>query len=560
MQFRILGPVEVLDDAGTPVAIGGVRERALLALLLLFANEVVSSERLVDQVWGVRRSDGVLHALRVHISRLRRALRSAGGDNLLLTRPPGYVLQVGRQTVDAARFADLLVRSRQRAGSGDHAAAAADLRDALALWRGPALSGLGGATFVPAHAARLEEARLTAVEQRIEYDLGAGRHAEIIGELGQLTTEHPLREGLWRARMLALYRCRRQAEALQVYQDLRDLLRGELGLEPSAALTDLHQAILRHEPRLEPPAAPASVSDIAGGGRPQTRYARQNGINIAYQVVGDGPVDLVLVPGFVSNVDLYWEDAAWRQILGRLSVGRRLILWDKRGTGQSDPVHRVPTLEERVEDLLAVMDAASCERATLLGISEGGPMSLLLAADHPQQVTSLILYGVTPRFSRGPGWPWGWSQESFTAALTEIDEDWGSGALLDLFAPANAGDKTARYAWGRAQRAGASPAMARAVMEAMFDIDCRDILPGITVPTLVLQRAGDRCSPLPAAQYLAKQIPVAQLVQMPGENHLITLGPLDPILDEIDRFLLSVPPTPALAAMQTEPASAYEFS
>jgi len=543
VEFRILGPVEALDDAGEPVAIGGVRERALLARLLLSANEAVSTDRLVGDLWGEQQTAGSLHALRVHISRLRRALLAAGGGHLLLTRPHGYLLQVDPHTVDASRFEGLLAKSRQRATQDDHEAAASSLREALAQWHGPALAGLGDAPFVRAHAARLEETRLAAVEQRIEHDLARGRHTEIVGELDQLTADHPLREGIWGARMLALYRSGRQADALRVYHDLRDLLRDQLGLEPSAKLTGLHQSMLRHESWLDAPQAPAPAACPAPAKQtpPPTRYAKRDGVSIAYQVVGDGPSDLVLVPGFVSNVDLYWEDPGWRQVIEWLTVGRRLILWDKRGTGQSDPVHRAPTLDERVEDLLAVMDAASSERVTLLGISEGGPMSLLLTATHPHRVRSLILYGVTPRFSHAPDWPWGWTQNVIDEALVEIDKNWGNGALLDRFAPTRTGDDVARRAWGRTQRAGASPAMARAVMEAMVDIDCRDILPAITVPTLILHRPGDLISPLSGAQYLVDHIPGARMVQVPGDNHLITFGAIEPIIDEIERFLAQAP-------------------
>lgn len=541
MEFRILGPVEVFDDAGAPVAVGGVRERAVLALLLLSAGDVVSADRLIDGIWGQRRTNGSLHALRVHVSRLRRALRSAARDDLLLTRPAGYALRVSdRDTFDAAHFDDLVRSSRRLAAGGDDASAATTLRQALALWRGSALAGLADAPFVSAQAARLEEMRLAAVEERIEHDLACGRHTELVGELEQLTADHPFRERIWGARMLALYRCGRQADALRAYDDLRALLRDQLGLDPSAAVTELHQAVLRHEPRLDMPRALAArvpSSATADTEPPTTRYAKRDGVNIAYQVLGDGPVDVVLVPGFVSNVDQYWNDPGWRQIFERITAARRLILWDKRGTGQSDPVHDVPTLDDRVEDLLAVMDAAGSERATLVGISEGGPMSLLLAATHPERVNSLILYGVSPRFSQAPGWPWGWTEQTVATLLAEIDSDWGSGALLAMFAPTRTGDAAARAAWGRSQRAGASPAMARATMEAMVTIDCRDVLPAIDVPTLVLHRPGDLVSPLPAAHYMADRIRTASLVEVPGDNHLLTFGAVEPLLDEIERFL-----------------------
>lgn len=548
MELRILGPVDVLDDAGVRLAVGGARERALLALLLLNANQVVSIHRLVDDLWGERCTDGSVHALRVHVSRLRRALRqAAGGEEVLLTRPHGYLLQVEPGTLDAGRFEALQSRSRQHAAAGDHAAAADALREALTEWRGPALADVLDVPFVRAQAARLEETRLAVVEQRLDHDLACGRHAELVGELEHLTTLHPLRERLWGALVLALYRSGRQADALGAYQAVRSRLQDELGLEPSLPLTRLHGAVLRHDPKLDwsPTPSPStprwSVAELAAG-PPTTRYAKNDGVNIAYQVVGSGPTDLVLVPGFVSHLDLAWENPGWRRIFERLAARHRLILWDKRGTGLSDPVRRVPTLDERVEDLLAVLDAAGSEQATLLGISEGGPMSLLFAASHPDRARGLVLYGVSPRFSQAPDWPWGWTRAEITAILTELEEAWGEGALLRLFAPSMAGNEIAQRAWGRTQRAGASPAMARAVMEAMVAFDCRDILPGVRVPTVLLHRRGDRVAHVEGARHMAAHIPGARLVEFPGEDHLISTGETDPIIDQVESFLAGTLP------------------
>jgi pimeloyl-ACP methyl ester carboxylesterase len=473
--------------------------------------------------------------------------QAAGGADVLLTRPHGYLLQVDPGNVDAERFEARRIRSRQCADAGDHAAAADTLREALAEWRGPALADVLDVPFVRAQAVRLEETRLAAVEQRVDHDLACGRHAELIGELEHLTTLHPLRERLWGALVLALYRSGRQADALAAYQGLRSLLQNDLGLEPSSPLTQLHGAVLRHDPTLDwsptPPTSAARSSVAApAAGPPPTRYAKNEGVNIAYQVIGRGPPDVVLVPGFVSHLDLAWENAGWRRIFERLAARCRLILWDKRGTGLSDPVHRVPTLDERVEDLLAVLDAAGSEQATLLGISEGGPMSLLFAGSHPRRARSLVLYGVSPRFSQGPDWPWGWTQPEIAAILTELEEAWGQGALLDLFAPGVAGDETARHNWGRTQRAGASPAMARAVMEAMVAFDCRDLLPAIRIPTLVLHRRGDRVARVEGARHLAAHIPGARLVEFTGDNHLITAGEVAPILDQVESFLAGTVP------------------
>ncbi len=251
MEFRILGPLEVFDGAGRPVAVGGSRERAVLALLLLSANRVVSTERLVDELWPYDSPDGALHALRVYTSRLRTALRTAGAPDLVITRPPGYLAQVSPDAVDATRFEALVTAGRARVAAGDHAGGSEALGEALALWRGQALADVVDVPAVRAEAARLDEARLVGLEERVDADLACGRHREVVAELEWLTGENPLRERFWGQRMLALYRCGRQADSLRVYQNLRRALRGGLGLEPSAALTRLEHAMLRQAPDLD---------------------------------------------------------------------------------------------------------------------------------------------------------------------------------------------------------------------------------------------------------------------------------------------------------------------
>jgi DNA-binding SARP family transcriptional activator/uncharacterized short protein YbdD (DUF466 family) len=263
VEFRILGPLEVVVG-GRGLALGGSRERALLARLVLSTNQVVPSQRLAEDLWGEALPAGAIQALQVHVSRLRKVLREGGLDHVLVTSPPGYVLRVEDEAVDAARFEALVARGRRLSAGGDHQAAGAVLRRALALWRGPALADVVLAPFARAEGARLEEERLAALEDRIEADLACGRHGELIADLEALTRAHPFREQLWAQRMLALYRAGRQAEALRGFQELRRLLGEELGIEPSAALRRLESAISRHEPELDwqPPRAvvpPAST-------------------------------------------------------------------------------------------------------------------------------------------------------------------------------------------------------------------------------------------------------------------------------------------------------------
>ena len=248
VEFRILGPLEVADG-GRVVDLGGPRERVLLARLLVSANLVVSADRLAGDLWPGEPPAHWLATLRVYISRLRRAL--GPGAAVVLTEPPGYRLRLAAGQLDADVFERLVAAARRDLAEGRPGASAAGLRGALGLWRGPALSGAADLPFARADAARLEEARLGAVEDWVEAELGCGNHAGMAAELDGLVTSHPLRERLRGQRMRALYRCGRQADALRAYQELRAYLGEELGLEPAAALRELESAILRQDPALD---------------------------------------------------------------------------------------------------------------------------------------------------------------------------------------------------------------------------------------------------------------------------------------------------------------------
>src|SRR4051794_37449011 len=221
---------------------------------------------------------------------------------------------------------------------------------------------------------------------------------------------------------------------------------------------------------------------------PQTRYAKSGDVNVAYQVVGDGSIDLLFAPGFVSHVDLYWTDPLLTSFMRRLASFSRLIIFDKLGTGASDPVSHVPTLEERVEDMRAVLDAAGSERPALFGISEGGPMSVLFAASHPDRISALVLYGSYARGTPAPDY-FPETQEEYDELAERMDvavTNWGEGRALDIFAPSFADSAALRSAWALFERAASSPAMVRGVVEASRQVDVRAVLPTIAVPTLVL--------------------------------------------------------------------------
>src|SRR5215210_5528947 len=247
MQFGILGPLEVRAD-GRSVPLGGAKPRAVLAVLALHANRPVSGERLAVALWGEDVPPGAVKTVQVYVARLRKALAD---PEVLVTTPAGYRLRVRPGELDAERFERLVADGREALAAGGAEQAAAELREALELWRGPPLADLASAPFAPAEIARLEEQHLAAVEVRVEADLAAGRHAELVGDLQQLTAQHPWRERLHAHLMLALYRSGRQADALGAYRHARDVLVDQLGIEPATELSELHEAILAHDPAID---------------------------------------------------------------------------------------------------------------------------------------------------------------------------------------------------------------------------------------------------------------------------------------------------------------------
>ena len=269
-----------------------------------------------------------------------------------------------------------------------------------------------------------------------------------------------------------------------------------------------------------------------------TQYADSDGVSIAYQVHGEGPLDLVFVPGFVSHVEMYMGDPTVARFFRRLASFSRLIVFDKREQGLSDRTGRPPTLEESMDDLKAVMDAAGCERPAIFGISEGGPMSMLFAATHPNRVSSLVLYGTFARLSRAPDFPLGLPAVAFDRWAEMVRREWGGPVGIDLWAPSLVGDKSFERSWAHLLRHGTSPAGGIALLDLYREIDARAALPAIDAPALILHRRDDRVVRFEHGTYLAERIPKATLVELEGTDHIFFGGDQDTILDEVEEFLV----------------------
>ena len=284
----------------------------------------------------------------------------------------------------------------------------------------------------------------------------------------------------------------------------------------------------------EPAWVPPAASEI-----PETRYARSGDVSIAYQVLGNGPVDVVFVMGWVSHLEYFWTEPSFASFLRRLSSFCRLILFDKRGTGLSDrvPPAELPTLERRMDDVRAVMDAAGSQRAVLCGVSEGAAMSALFAATYPQKTAGLVMFGPYAKRVRGAGYPWGPTEAEREHFLEEIEREWGGPVGLEERAPSLAGDPHFRQWWATYLRMSASPAAAVALTRMNSQADIRNILPNVAVPTLVLHRTGDQCLRVEEGRYFASLIPGARFVELAGVDHLPFVGDQDAILNQIQAFL-----------------------
>ncbi len=275
---------------------------------------------------------------------------------------------------------------------------------------------------------------------------------------------------------------------------------------------------------------------------PPVRYARSGQVNIAYQILGSGDIDIVFVMGWVSHLEWFWKEPEFSRFLKRLASFSRLILFDKRGTGLSDrvPYNELPTLEQRMDDVRAVMEAAGSERAILCGVSEGGPMCALFAATYPEKTIALVMMGSYARRLKSEDYPWGPTEQQRELFLDEIRRNWGGPVGIETRAPSRASDTDFRNWWATYLRMGASPGAALALTQMNAQIDIRHILKTVQVPTLVLHRQYDRCLVVDEGRYLANNIPEATFIELPGEDHLPFVGNQEEFLQPIESFVAGV--------------------
>lgn len=271
---------------------------------------------------------------------------------------------------------------------------------------------------------------------------------------------------------------------------------------------------------------------------PETRYARRGDDYIAYQTVGSGPPDILFMSAWFSHVDGRWEEPRFAAMLNRIATMGRLIVFDKRGSGASDPLAAAePTWEDWADDISAVLDATDSERATVIGVGDSGPLAMLFAASHPQRVTSLVLINTGARLVRGPDYPWGLTDDEVEHFLRRTRETWGTGGIADVFSPSASSDERYRQWWARYQRMGSSPGRSTMMARLVFAVDVRNILSTIHVPTLVIHRKDFRFFPVELGRYLGEHIANAKYVELPGADGFIYLGDTDAVLSEVEEFV-----------------------
>ncbi len=281
------------------------------------------------------------------------------------------------------------------------------------------------------------------------------------------------------------------------------------------------------------------------------RYAKSGDLNIAYIVEGDAPlpeaagsagrardrIDLVWIPPWISQVEYLWSEASLTAVMDRLTGFARVISFDRRGSGLSDPLSGAPTLEEQMDDVIAVMDAAGCERAAIAGTLEGGPMAVLFAATHPDRVSALVLYATFARATWAPGYEWAWDAEERDARMDQLVDHWGEGWVAGSVAPSLMAHPEFMEWAGRLERLAASPSTIKRIFDLIGRFDVRDVLPSIRVPTLVLHRRDDSFINIEHSRFMAERIPGAKLVELEGGDNMFSIGDSDALLGEIEEFL-----------------------
>lgn len=502
-SVRTLGFPEIrCDDRLCPLAL---RKGLALLVYLAEAKGPVGRDAIATLLWPESPAEVVRARLRRLLHRLQLAL--------------GEVLAADRATVRLSVALDLEIDSHRFEAACDRGA----FEHACALYQADFLDGFSAGDcpqFDEWAFFRREALRgraIQALERVVQEKQAAGDYASAAAHAHRLVALDPLSEIYARHLIRNLMLGGDRVAAARQFEALKQRLRDELDVAPEAETTAL----------LETNAAAT----------PPTRYVSGGSVHLAFQTYGEGPTDILLLPGFVSHVERVWEDADCRAFLSSLAEMGRLILFDRRGVGLSDRVGFSPRAEATAQDIGTVLDAAGSRRTVLFGASEGGPACIRFAAEHPGRVAGLILFDSLAKGSFAPDYPHALHADQFDAWLQQIVSGWGGPAGIETFAPSLAGDAKARAWWAGLLRAASSPGAIKGVLEALRDTDVRPLLGRIAVPTLVLHRRGDRAVRIGAGRHLADHIPQARFIELDGADHWAFAGNRQAVLDSIAPFI-----------------------
>ncbi|HVE95643.1 MAG TPA: alpha/beta fold hydrolase [Pseudonocardiaceae bacterium] len=552
VSVRIFGllELEVRGRRFGPRDLGGAKPKQLLELLLLHRGQTLSKDRLADELWGEKLPQRVAATIESYVSQLRRLLdvEPGLGRQVIVTDHGGYRLAGGELSVDADRF-DALVRRAASAGLVERRAV---LEAATALARGELFADEPDAAWVQPPREHYRAGRVQALIHLAECCLELADHPAAIAAAARVLALEPTSERAARVAMRAHHALGDRDEALRVHARCRAALADALGVDPGSRTAELHVAILRGEDptallrRTDGPARTAP----RGAALP-VRYADCGGARIAYQVVGRGPVDLVFVPSFVTNLGATWDDPTYAAFLKHLATMSRLILFDKRGTGLSDPALDLPSTRERADELIAVLDAAGSQRAVLFGVCGGGSVCVQAAVDYPDRTAGLVLHGSSARLIRTDDYPWGWSPEQHERFLAAFEQAWLTGGRPERRNPGLAANPRYRDWFARYVRLAASPFTARRIADMNASIDIRSLLPKVRTQCLVITRREDVWLSADNSRYLARHIDGAQLLELPGVDHDPWVGETEPVLAAVTEFLGRVADQAGLVAQNT---------
>jgi DNA-binding SARP family transcriptional activator/pimeloyl-ACP methyl ester carboxylesterase len=507
LSLRTFGFPEIRrDDQPAQLAL---RKGLALLVYLAEAKGPVARDVVATLLWP----EGADEAVRARLRRLLHRVQLTLGD----------VLTSDRSTVRWSPAVDLQIDSRLFEQACDRG----EFERACALYRGDFLEG-----FSPGDCPQFDEwvffrkealrgRVIQALERVVHEKSAAGNYAAAAAHAGRLVALDPLSEVYGRHLIRNLLLAGDRAAAERHLKALTERLRTELDVAPEA-----ETRALLDSGAVAPAAEP-----------PPTQYASGGGVHLAFQTYGAGPVDVLLLPGFVSHVERIWEEPRCRAFLSSLAGMGRLILLDRRGIGLSDRVGSNPSVEATAEDVATVLDAAGSRRVVLLGLSEGGPACIRFAADHPARVAGLILFGSLAKGSAAPDYPHALQAAQYESWLQQLIAVWGGPAGIETFAPSLAGDAQARAWWAGLLRAASSPGAITGVLEALRDTDVRHLLGRISAPTLVLHRRGDKAVRIGAGRHLASHIAQAKFIELDGVDHWAFAGDQQPVLSSIRQFV-----------------------